>query len=86
MPAIIRAVDIGGVAMKDDVYFKAFDFEFDNGVGAAEFTRSRDEALKFPTVSDALQFWNTQSKTRPIRPDGKPNKPMTCTFIEVIKL
>jgi len=34
-------------------------------------------------ASDAMIFWGTQSNTVPLRPDGKPNKPLTALSIEV---
>lgn len=64
-------------------YLKSFDFEFENGLGYGEFTRSRQEAMRFKTVADAMQFWRTESKIRPLRPDGEPNRPLTALTVHI---
>lgn len=53
------------------------------GRGYVEFTDSPSEALSFATAGEALTFWKTQSKTVPLRPDGKPNRPMTAYTIVI---
>lgn len=64
-------------------YLKLFDFDTVDGLGYGEFTLDRAEAMKFETAADALLFWRRQSRTVPTRPDGHPNRPLTCTTIEV---
>jgi hypothetical protein len=56
-----------------------------NGVngGRIWLTSKRDEAHKFASVDEVFETWNTVSKTRPVRPDGRPNKPLTALSIEV---
>lgn len=48
-----------------------------DGRGAFTFTPDPREAKQFETMEAALEFWRHQSITRPIRADGKPNRPMT---------
>lgn len=72
-----------GKLFRQGIYFKSFDHEYDNGRGLAEFTDDKSEALKFPDMAAALAFWNKQSTVRPLRPDGKPNKPMTATTVDI---
>jgi hypothetical protein len=56
-----------------------------NGVwgGRIWLTANRDEAHRFASAADALEAWNIVSKTRPTRPDGLPNKPLTALSIHV---
>lgn len=48
------------------------------GRGKAEFTKQVQQALKFKEAGEALRFWRQQSKTVPLRGDGKPNRPLTA--------
>jgi hypothetical protein len=51
--------------------------------GRIWLTDNRHEAQRFATASDALEAWNTVSKTRPVRPDGRPNKPLSALSIQL---
>jgi len=60
-------------------YLKTFDPEYGDGLGHVEFTRDLDEAKKFASEGDAFDYLGTVPACRPIRPDGKPNKPLWAT-------
>lgn len=64
-------------------YLKAFDFEAYDGQGYGEFTKKIDEAKRFKDAAEAWSFWTTVPATRPLRPDGKPNKPLTALTIAI---
>lgn len=64
-------------------YLQAFDFEYNNGTGFGSFTPEVEKAMRFDTAAEAMIFWRTQSRTRPVRPDGRPNRPLTALSIEV---
>lgn len=64
-------------------YLKAFDFEHENGIGWGEFTRDPARAKAFASAGEAMEFWRTQSKVRPLRPDGRPNRPLTALTVSV---
>ena len=64
-------------------YVKSFDFDAYGGQGDGVFTKDRDEAIKFDSWDAAFMFWRTQSKVKPLREDGKPNKPLTSTTVEI---
>jgi hypothetical protein len=66
-------------------YIKTFDHEAHGGQGYATFTNDPRKALAFPTWNDAHEFWRKVPKCRPTRPDGKPNRPLTASSIEVVK-
>lgn len=74
MSIVMRAWDI---APRDGRFLKSFDFDANNGLGYAEFTSDPKEALSFPSVERAFNFYRTQSTVRPLREDGKPNRPLT---------
>lgn len=37
--------------------------------------------MEFADLAAALEFWRTTSVVRPRRPDGEPNRPLTCLTI-----
>jgi hypothetical protein len=78
-----RGTDIWGP--DDRLWLKGYDPEAMQGVGRADLTSDPDEAVKFKTAGEAMKLWATQSKLRPLRPDGKPNRPLTAYTVEVEK-
>jgi hypothetical protein len=65
-------------------YVKRYDPEAFDGRGDVEATMHAHEALKFKSTADAMAFWHQHSKTRPLREDGQPNRPLTAFTIEVV--
>jgi hypothetical protein len=63
------------------MWLKWFDVEAHDGQGDAHFTDRRESALKFETVAEAFEAWRTQSRVRPLRADGHPNRPLTAFAI-----
>ena len=62
-------------------YLKSFDFEAHDGIGDGVFTADPRRAMRFATLVDLLEFWKTMPKCKPIRLDGRPNRPLTATTI-----
>lgn len=60
------------------------DFDADEGRGRIVMTQKQGEAKRFEDVGAALQFYQQTSKVVPIRPDGKPNRPMTAYNIAIM--
>jgi hypothetical protein len=60
------------------VFVKSFDHDADRGRGDGKFTNDPNDAKRFDNGADAIEFWQKQSKVRPLRPDGKPNRPLTA--------
>jgi hypothetical protein len=85
MTSVIRAVGFasGHPCPHAGQWLKSFDHEAFNGQGHGEFTDDIDRALHFTDAAAALEFWSRQSNVRPIRPDGRPNKPMTALTVEI---
>lgn len=64
-------------------YLESYDPEAFDGRGDAGFSGDPDKAMRFASCSDALILWRTISKTRPSRPDGRPNRPLTYFDVSI---
>jgi bisphosphoglycerate-dependent phosphoglycerate mutase len=64
-------------------WLESFDHEAHNGRGYATFTKTAKKAMKFDSFADAMEFWKRQSKVRPKRPDGEPNRPFTALTVSI---
>lgn len=78
-------VDLG-----TELYLESYDPDYrpdptDPTTGLAVWTPDLAEAMRFADAGAALLTWRTQSTVRPLRPDGKPNRPLSAYTIEVRK-
>lgn len=80
---IIEIIEPGFPEKNGGKYVESFDPEFMNGLGRVYSTDDIEKAKTFDDFGQAFEFWKTQSKTKPTRPDGKPNRPMTALTIEI---
>lgn len=67
-------------------YLMVYDPDGANGRGVILSTNDIGMAMQFPSVREALECWKQVSAVKPLRPDGKPNRPLTAytvTFEEV---
>ncbi len=62
-------------------YLKSFDFNYGDGQGFGVFTSDERMAMTFADHHEAFVYWETASTTRPLRPDGQPNRPLTSLTI-----
>lgn len=92
MPYVLRLIPmteaLGVLAESLDpeatpVYLEWFDVDGRDGLGSETLTFDIAKALRFETTEQALAAWKRQSNVRPIRPDGKPNRPLTAYSAEV---
>jgi hypothetical protein len=88
MSAVIRAIGFanGTPCPHRGEWVKSFEHDAHGGQGFAVFTDDIDDAMRFGTKAAALQFWSQQSTVQPLRPDGKPNKPMTALTVMIEEL
>lgn len=88
MPIVLKLIAHASdhISGYEGQYLKSFDFEAHAGQGEADYTPHMAEALKFDDKGAALAFWRTQSKVRPLRADGKPNRPLTAATMELVGL
>lgn len=89
MEVTIKLIGLGsgGSSPFDGQYVKAYD-PHKNGTDPngremncyLETTPNITDALIFPTAYEALEFWRQQVG---LRPDGKPNRPLTAFTVEI---
>lgn len=65
-------------------YLVRCDFEANGGRGEVLWTVERDKAMRFDTPGAAFAYWKTPSQSVPLRPDGKPNRPLSAFTIEIV--
>lgn len=84
---VIRCIGLadGRPCGTEGLLLRDFDAEFRNGLGKADWTSTPAHALRFPSSAEAFAFWKTQSRTRPLRPDGKANRPLTAFTVDLEK-
>jgi hypothetical protein len=72
--------------LKDEVrhgpYLVSSDPDAFDGRGHDSWSYDLAKAKRFATFTDAMECWKAQSRVRPFRPDGKPNRPMTAYSVE----
>jgi hypothetical protein len=66
-----------------DHWLRSFDHDALGGIGHGVFTTKATHAKRFATSAEAMIFWNKVSTVRPLRADGRPNKPLTALSIIV---
>ena len=65
-------------------YLKTYDPEAHEGMGLIEFTGDVHEAMKFVSAVEALRCLRQVPNNRPIRSDGKPNRPLTAYTVQIL--
>lgn len=67
----------------DNKFVKVFDPDEFNGRGYLTTTPDVGEAKQFDNHVEAFDFWQQQSKVRPNRRDGQPNRPLTAYNVAI---
>lgn len=67
-------------------FLEWYDPDADENGPIAAWTSDLDKAKKFETTEDALAEWHRVRTVDPVRPDGKPNKPLTAISIEIVPI
>lgn len=57
-------------------YLADYDPEGNDGHGVASWTSDPDRALTFATGAEAAACCRAVPRNRPLRPDGRPNRPL----------
>lgn len=65
-------------------YLAAYDADQNGFAGLIAITSDPSKAMRFVDAGEALACWKRQSATMPIRPDGKPNRPLTAFHAEIM--
>lgn len=88
---VIRCMGLAGFSMTNSgapvgAYLKSYDPEAYDGRGWADWTNDLDEAQTFPESIAAFRHWQSVPASRPTRPDGHPNKPLTAFTVEILSV
>ena len=70
-----------GIEPNKGPYVISCDTDAWEGRGAVVFTHDITKAKRFENISEALEYWRRQSRVVPLRPDGKPNRPLTAYHV-----
>lgn len=73
----------GRYVMEFDV--RSYD-PYDAKSGPVPTTDKIAEAKHFADAGQALTFWKTPSRIRPIRPDGEVNRPLTGFSVQIVQV
>jgi hypothetical protein len=65
-------------------YLASYDPEANDGWGDAAWTAAPAKALVFSNAEAAFRCYRAVPVNRPVRPDGKPNRPLTMFGIELV--
>lgn len=65
-------------------YIKNFDAEAYPARGSVLLTWEPEDAKRFSNQQQAFEFWQTQCKHEPVRPDGRPNRPLTAYNVSIV--
>jgi hypothetical protein len=63
-------------------YLRSYNPEAHGGLGSAEWVADIAQAQVYPTFRDAFEAWRQVPKSRPVRGDGRPNRPLTSFTVE----
>lgn len=86
MPFVIKIIADAafGNVKESGQYVKQFDFEARQGRGDLFCVPNKKDAKLFGTMPEAMEYYRTQSKTQPLRPDFLPNRPLTAFTVEIV--
>jgi len=86
MSYVIRLIGLadGRPTDFDGEYLTKFDPDFRNGLGRVWTTPDQNKAKLFGDLGQVIEFWKITSRVRPMREDGKPNRPLTAFTIEPV--
>jgi hypothetical protein len=56
------------------------------GLGDEGWTDDPAKAKKFKSFTEAMECWQAQSRVRPYRDDGRPNRPLTAFSVVAERL
>lgn len=84
MSSVIRFIGTPTQIFPEDARPYLVDFvDTPDGRGKIESSLELAKAKRFAGVSEALRFYMTQSKYVPLRPDLRPNRPLTAYTVDI---
>jgi hypothetical protein len=82
-PVTMRLLGISEAWTGTPLYLADYDVDANDGRGSVVITADRRRALRFASPATALKAWRMQSRVRPLRPDNRPNRPLTAYTVEI---
>lgn len=82
MAYVIRLIDDTTHTFDEPVWLRSLDVDAHDGLGDVRLTHDREQAARFASIETAWECWTRTSTVRPLRPDGKPNRPLTAYTVE----
>jgi hypothetical protein len=67
-------------------WVQEYDPEAYGGLGSVRVTDDPAAAVSFETGKEAIEFWRQIPASRPMRPDGGINRPLTAFSVEIKEL
>ena len=83
---VLRGSASTGPTACDGQFLERMDFEAFDGRGDLVLTPLASRAKVFASLEEAWEFWKREPQARTVRPDGKPNRPLTAMNWEFRKL
>lgn len=56
---------------------------YEPATGLSGWTSNKQMAIVFKDAFDALALWKSVHTEKPVRPDGKPNRPLTAFTVTI---
>ncbi len=78
---LMTAISLMGIDDPVPMFIASSDVNANSGAGAFTLTNDQKLALHFDTMEDALECWRKQSRVKPLRNDGMPNRPLTALTV-----
>jgi hypothetical protein len=82
MSTVIRVYGLSAPAIFDGEFVETYVPEAFDGRGDLKTTIHRHKAMKFDDKIAALKFAHQVPLNRPLRADGKPNRPLTAFTLQ----
>ena len=83
MRFVAPAGTITGPMPPAGAWLESYNPEAGNGRGLAMWTSDPEKAARFPSKEAAFKAWQGSPRCKPVRPDGRPNKPLTAYSVSI---
>jgi len=84
MAKVVRLYGVIGPQPWDGAYLQWYDPEAHGGLGDVRITADIAHAARFPNFAAVMTLYHAVPKCRPLRPDGKPNRPLCAFTMDVV--
>jgi len=86
MKVLFAIQDAAQLAPPVLAYVVSCDCDARGGQGSIRFSKDLADAMRFPDVIEALDYWRKPSPLFPVRSvDGRPNRPLTAYTVVVME-